>query len=78
MRARPIVLICINARGSEFRLSVAEAEAREIRSQLVIPGRREAANPESRYGFGDCFWIPGPRLRRGVTLTRHFKFPQNR
>jgi hypothetical protein len=31
--------------------------------QLVIPGRRKAASPESRSKLGACFWIPGPALR---------------
>ena len=30
---------------------------------VVIPGRREAANPESRREYGVWFWIPGPALR---------------
>ncbi|MDC7787574.1 hypothetical protein PQJ75_14445 [Rhodoplanes sp. TEM] len=31
---------------------------------VVIPGRREAPNPESSGEFGVCRWIPGSRLRR--------------
>jgi hypothetical protein len=36
---------------------------------LVIPGRRAAANPESRKIHGPGFWIPGSRLsaRPGIT-----------
>ena len=31
---------------------------------LVIPGReRERANPESRRGLENRFWMPGPVLR---------------
>jgi hypothetical protein len=30
----------------------------------VIPGRREAPDPESRCLNRVCFWIPGSRLRR--------------
>ena len=30
---------------------------------LVIPGRAEGANPESRYEFRICFWIPGSRAK---------------
>ena len=26
---------------------------------MVIPARREAANPESRTTLGVCVWIPG-------------------
>ena len=26
---------------------------------LVIPGRREVPDPESRCEHGICFWIPG-------------------
>jgi hypothetical protein len=31
---------------------------------VVIPGHREAVDPESRHGLGVCIWIPGSRLRR--------------
>jgi hypothetical protein len=31
---------------------------------VVIPGRREAAGPESRKQEVPMFWIPGSRLRR--------------
>jgi hypothetical protein len=34
------------------------------RKQRVIPGRREAANPESRNGFRASVWIPGSRFQR--------------
>ncbi len=27
---------------------------------LVIPGRAEGANPESRHKLSACIWIPGP------------------
>jgi hypothetical protein len=37
------------------------AEAAEEVTSFVIPGRREAANPESR---GNNIEIPGLRLRR--------------
>jgi len=30
---------------------------------MVIPGRAEGANPESRRSVARCFWIPGPALR---------------
>jgi hypothetical protein len=35
----------------------------------VIPGRREAANPESTDKRGVCIWIPGLALERRLGMT---------
>jgi len=35
---------------------------RKTKPLLVIPGRGDAANPESSNRRGDCGWIPGPLL----------------
>jgi Ribonuclease G/E len=32
-------------------------------TEIVIPGRYEVANPESRRAFGVSVWIPDPALR---------------
>jgi hypothetical protein len=34
-----------------------------VTTLVVIPGRDEVANPESRAAFADNFWIPGSMLR---------------
>jgi hypothetical protein len=34
---------------------------------LVIPGRTEGANPESRNGARACIWIPGSRAISAFT-----------
>jgi hypothetical protein len=39
---------------------------------FVIPGRREAANPESRSRLGKCVWIPGPALTRRPGMTENY------
>ena len=37
---------------------------------LVIPGRAEGANPESRNRFGAGIWIPGPLAARASRNDR--------
>jgi hypothetical protein len=36
---------------------------------LVIPGRAESANPESRNSIVPSVWIPGPALARRPGMT---------
>ena len=58
--ARPARCAGVGGDGAEFR-GAGGAEGEGV--VIVIPGRAEGANPESRTGRVICVWIPGPSLR---------------
>jgi hypothetical protein len=48
--------------SDKIMLKIKEGPSRVLKnSPAVIPGRREAAGPESRTSGFLCFWIPGSR-----------------
>ncbi len=49
-----------------------------LSSSSVIPGHREAADPESRHKFGASFWIPGSRHSASKTrVNALMRAPRN-
>jgi hypothetical protein len=52
-----------------------EGEVDRLMSQSVIPGRTEGANPESRWKYGACFWIPGSLVTLAPRNDKRLRWP---